>query len=196
MKKTLLIFSAVLLFSSFGSAQIIAKGNVLVDAYYGFPNLWTSVLKAAYAGSPTAVGIKIGTFGPVGGRVEYLLSDKVGLGLDFQTANSSVSWTDSTIYNYKVSANRIRFCPRINVHFGNSENLDLYGAFGIGYKNSTLKFTSNDPNFGENSGNISLTPVTWRMAIGIRYFFTKNIGAGLEMGLGGVLATAGLALKF
>lgn len=136
MKRLLLIFSFAF-FSAFGFSQAVEQGNVLIDGYYGFPNLWTSVLKTAYASSSTATGITIGTFGPVGGRFEYLLSDKVGLGLDVHTATSSVTWTDG-IYSYKVSANRLRFCPRINVHFGSSDNLDLYGAFGVGYKNTNL----------------------------------------------------------
>ena len=56
--------------------------------------------------------------------------------------------------------------------------------------------TTSDPDYDDESVNIDFTPVTWRAAIGIRYFFTDNIGAGLEMGLGGVLATAGLSVKF
>jgi len=197
MKKLFIVLAitAGVFASNQSKSQAVEQGKMLIDVYYGFPNLWTSVLKSAYADSPTAAGIKIGTLGPIGGRFEYLLSDKIGLGIDVQTASSSVSWTDST-YNYKVSANRLRFCPRINVHFGSNDKLDFYGAFGIGYKTSNLKFTSNDPGFNEASGSISLTPITWRMAIGIRYFFTDNIGAGLEMGFGGVLATAGLAVKF
>ncbi len=202
MKKFYLIMVLAFLGSTFNfsaKAQVVEEGTVLIDGYYGFPNLWTAVLKAAYAENPGAYGVGIGTFGPVGGRLEFMLSDKVGLGIDIHSATSSVSWSDSssaTNYTYKVSANRLRICPRINVHFGSSDKLDFYGAFGIGYKNTNLKFTTTDPNYVEDKASISLAPVTWRAAIGIRYFFTDNIGAGLEMGLGGVLATGGLAIKF
>lgn len=204
MKKfiVLLAFAACFFNIKTAKCQAVEEGNIIIDAYYGWPNLWTSVLKSAYANDPGAYGVKVGTFGPVGGRFEYLLSDKVGLGIDVHSATSSVEWTEKDIatgtitYNYKISANRLRICPRFNLHFGSSDKLDLYAAFGIGYKNTNMKFTSNDPTFNEDSGSITLIPVTWRAAMGIRYFFSPNIGAGLEMGLGGVLATGGLAIKF
>ena len=195
MKKLFIALAIVagIFVSNHSKSQAIEQGKILIDGYYGFPNMWTSVLKAAYTES-NSTGIKIGSFGPIGGRFEYLLSDKIGIGIDVHTATSSVSWTDS-IYDYKVSANRLRFCPRINMHFGSSDKLDFYGVFGIGYKTSKFKFSSNDPLFTEDTGLISWSPLTWRAGIGIRYFFTDNIGAGMEMGFGGVLVTAGLAIK-
>lgn len=199
MKQIFTLVFAFLLFANISpvKAQVVEEGNVIIDAYYGWPNLWTSVLKDIVR--PNDNSASVGTFGPVGGRVEYMLSDKIGLGMDVHSATSSVSW-DSTwtggSYTYKVSVNRLRVCPRIHIHFSQNENLDFYGGFGIGYRNSNVKVSTTDPNYGEESVSVTLVPVTWRAAIGLRYFFTENIGAGLEMGLGGVLATGGLTIKF
>jgi opacity protein-like surface antigen len=195
----LLFISVCFLGTTQVKSQSIEKGKIIIDAYYGWPNMWTSFLKTTL--DPAGTNIKVGSLGPFGGRLEFLLSDKVGIGIDIHSATSSVSWnaTDSLSsvnYDYKVSVNRLRICPRINYHFNSNENLDFYGAFGIGYKNSNVKVTTSDPDYNENSFSITMTPVTWRAAIGIRYFFTENIGANLEMGLGGVLATGGISFKF
>ena len=204
MKKTMTLsffaiaFCIANLFSTAAKAQAVEEGNIIIDAYYGFPNLWSSLLKTAYAEATEEYKVK--SMGPIGGRVEYLLSDKIGLGIDIHTANSSVEWTDniSSPTTYKVSYSRLRICPRINIHFSNNDKLDFYSAFGIGYRTSRFKFTSTpvDPDFENSTVDFNTIPVTWRAALGLRYFFTKNLGASLEMGLGGVLATAGISAKF
>lgn len=73
------------------AAQGVKKGNVLVDAYYGFPNLYTTVFKTAYANSGSEEGLKIGGVGPLGVRAEYMVADKIGVGLDIGYNNSKVS---------------------------------------------------------------------------------------------------------
>lgn len=199
MKKLCLFFCLGLFAFSYQPAQsqCIEEGKFILDAYWGWPNMWTTVLKDIVR--PNDNRASVGSFGPMGGRFEYLLSDKVGLGADVHSATSSVSW-DSTwasgSYDYKVSVTRLRICPRVFYHFNSNENLDFYGTFGIGYRNTNVKVATNDPQYGTDKVSVTLAPITWRAAIGLRYFFTENIGASMEMGLGGVLATGGISLKF
>jgi outer membrane protein W len=202
MRKIFFVIIAVIAVNFYSSnkanAQCIEQGNVIVDASYGFPNLYTSILKAAYENSGTTQsGFKIGTMGPIGLQGEYLLSDKIGIGLCFTYANSSVEWTETatTTYNYKVSVPRIRVLPTFNFHFATSDALDPYFILGVGYSSWSLKYESNDPTF--TGGSISSSvPVAWRSAIGLRYFFTDNIGARLEFGIGGALVLGGVSFKF
>lgn len=188
------------LFATTTKAQSIEEGNIIIDGYYGFPNLWGTVLETSF-NSLGVTNTKTQNFGPIGGRLEYLLSDKIGIGVDVHTASTTIKFNDNssgTLYSYQATATRFRVCPRINIHFNSNDKLDMYGAFGIGYKNTNIKSSStpDDPSWNTNSLSISITPVTWRAAFGLRYFFSENIGAGLEMGLGGVLATAGLTVRF
>lgn len=194
----LLFISVCFLGTTQVKSQAVEEGNVLIDAYYGFPNLATAALKTLYANGSQVLDLKIGGLGPLGGRVEYMLADKIGLGLEVNYANSYVEWGEDSLnlrYTYKVSAPRMRILPRFNFHFSSSESLDAYFAIGAGYYNIKYKFESNDPNYSPASEE-GLIPFTARVAVGMRYFFTENIGLGAEFGLGGPLVTFGAAIKF
>ena len=192
MKKQLLIILAITAFSCSISlntkAQLIQKGKMIVDVYYGYPNLFTAAMKTAYNNSITE-SVKVSGIGPIGGKFEYLLSDKIGLALNINYANSSVKGSgvgsdNVTVYNYKVTIPRFRVFPIINVHYATSEQLDPYFLVGAGYGNFTTKLESNDPNFTEESVS-GLGHFSMRVGTGLRYFFTDNIGAHLEFGIGG-----------
>jgi len=186
---------------------ILQKGNIIVDAYYGFPNLWTVILKAGYLdGSETSSSW--GSSGPLGVKVEYMISNKMGVGLDINYATSWVQWTEAksiydsntgnyvdVLYNYKVNVPRIGIMPRFYYHFLNHKNFEMYGSAAIGYRSTSFNYTSNNPDPSWES-DLTTIPIGYRMAVGGRFFFTKNIGLNFECGIGGALITAGLAGKF
>jgi hypothetical protein len=186
-----------------GKDGILQKGNIIIDAYYGFPNLWTTVLKAAYLpGDETSSSW--GSSGPFGIKAEYMISNKMGIGLDINYASSWVQWTETgNVYNastglytdgtYKVTVPRVGIMPRFYYHFLNHKHFEMYGSAAIGYKSTAFKYTSNDPTWAEN--DMSVIPLGYRMALGGRLFFTDNIGLNFEFGIGGALLTAGLAVK-
>lgn len=185
-------------------SQAVDAGNILIDAYYGFPNLFTSALKTTYANSGSVEDVNIGGIGPVGGRFEYMVSEKIGIGLEINYTDSYVEYTDlgtDTLgnpyrYEYKVSVPRLRIMPRFNFHFGSSDVFDGYFAVAAGYNNTQYKFESNDPDFGDESIT-GLVPVAFRLAVGGRYFFTDAVGIHMELGLGGgALINGGLSFKF
>lgn len=215
MKKSIIFLFAVCFFAfanistvNKANAQAVEQGSVIIDGFYGWPNLTTGILQSFYADGTFTENVKVGSIGPLGGRFEYLLSDNLGIGVDFIYAMSSVSWTEdieeynwdndtyyTTTYNYEVSNQRIRIVPNLKYHFSQSDNVDFYGVFGIGYKSSTLNFTSDDLDWNHSVG-ISLSPVAFRMAVGTRFFFTPNIGMNMELGIGSALATGGISVKF
>ena len=83
MKKTLLIIATLLSGFAFDSnlnAQTVSKGNVIIDPYYGGPNFGSVVLNLLKS---VESEIKLTGIGPAGGRMEYLLADNFGLGVDF-----------------------------------------------------------------------------------------------------------------
>ena len=47
-----------------------------------------------------------------------------------------------------------------------------------------------------NAGFSNLFPISYRGAIGVRYFFSPNFGLNLEAGFGGPIIQAGLTGKF
>jgi len=57
--------------------------------------------------------------------------------------------------------------------------------------------TPNDPNNSDVVVNGAFVPVTMRLAIGTKIYFTPNVGAHIEMGaFGGGLLQFGLSAKF
>ena len=182
------------------NAQALEQGNVIIDAYYGFPNLYSTVFKTLYESS-NSTGLTLGSQGPLGIRAEYLITDKVGFGIDLGMNSSSISYSEADIntniiYDYKFSTRKIGAIFTFNYHFVENDKLDAYFVVGGGYGNRNFKFTSTDPNYIEESVE-SLIPISYKIGGGMRYFFTENIGANLALGLGqGGLANVGVSAKF
>jgi opacity protein-like surface antigen len=189
-------------------AQAVEEENIVIEAYYGFPNLYTSVFKAAYANSGGELDLNAGGIGPFGVRFEYLVTDKVGLGLDFGLTGSSISFNelgtvynpttgnyDNILYNYDFSTRKIGALFCFNYHFLDNDEFDLYSTVGVGYSKRNFDFTSTDPSYEPMSVS-SVIPVGFKAGLGMRYFFTDNIGANLNLGFGiGGLLNAGLSVK-
>jgi len=203
MKKLILPLLALtmMLATTKTNAQALEQGNVIIDAYYGFPNLYSAIFKAAYESS-NSTGLTLGSQGPLGIRAEYLITDKVGFGIDLGMNSSSISYSEADInnsniiYDYKFKTSKIGAIFTVNYHFVENDKLDAYFVLGGGYGNRTFKFTSTDPNYSEESVE-SVIPISYKIGVGMRYFFTENIGANLALGLGqGGLVNAGISAKF
>lgn len=208
-KMLLIAFTAIAATANNASAQVIEEGNIIIDAYYGFPNLYSAVFRTAYANGTLSTNVNVGGFGPVGVRGEYLLTDKFGLGidigmnqttLDFQEAtqvyNETTDEYETRVYDYNYSTQKIGVMVTFNYHFIENDNLDFYGMLGAGYGNRSFTFDSTNPD-NTNVSIKSAIPVASRLGVGLRYFFTENIGANLGLGFGqGGLINAGLSLKF
>jgi len=184
------------------SAQAVEEGNVLVDVYYGFPNLFTSFFKTTYANSGSEIDVKIKGLGPIGLRGEYLVSDKIGVGLDIGFNNTKLTYSelnssDNKTYDYILKTQKIGAMVTFNYHFlESSDNLDAYFMVGAGYGGRSYDFSSTDPNYSKQTIK-GVIPVASRIGVGMRYFFTDNIGANLAIGFGqGGLINGGLSFKF
>ncbi len=206
MKKLLLtcITSILLVVNSF--SQSVGTGTILVDGYYGYGTL-TSLLFKVIADANGISGGTYSNFGPVGARVEYMVSETFGVGFEANYTKSSASFKDvrsvynnftnsyqDVVYNYTLSNTRIRFMPRINLHFGQSDKFDGFFAVAAGYKGGDWRVSSNDPDFvASTASNI---PLAFRMGLGGRYFLTEDFNLNMELGLsGGALLHFGVGVK-
>ncbi|MBU6343286.1 MAG: outer membrane beta-barrel protein, partial [Bacteroidetes bacterium] len=152
-------------------------------------------------------------------RVEYMISDKTGIGADvnYEVSGYSFKFDDYTYdangnyltdingdplitqYTTKYAAKKLRAMFRLNYHFVQSEKVDMYSGFGAGYKSVNRSVETNPKNdyFEDANASGALIPVTLRVAIGAKIYFTQNIGAHVELGaFGGGLLQAGLSVKF
>ena len=212
MRKLLFIFiGAMALSTSNVSAQALEQGNVSIDVYYGFPNLYASIFTALYSDGSEA-NLSSGGIGPVGIRGEYMVADKFGIGVDVAFSNAQVGYDyESTVlnpstniyepvtYRDEFQTSKISAILTFNYHFLDSDKVDFYAMAGAGYKNRNFKLTSTDPAFDEAAANVSVTliPVAIRIGLGVRYFFTDNLGINVQLGFGhSAIINGGLALKF
>jgi hypothetical protein len=166
----------------------------VADAYYGFFTLSGTLINALGAGS----GANTVILGPIGLRGEYMVSNVVGVGGDLQFNHYSISWSERTIfgtYSYATKWTRIRIMGRMAFHFAVSSTIDPYVAVSAGLRIENFSVETNDPDGYDAAGVGGVGPAV-RFALGMRYFFTPNIGAFAELGVfGGGLFHIGVSIK-
>ena len=196
MKKLLLILTIIAGTSFSASAQSpVMKGNILIDAGIGWPTgnvLWNDDgndwQNYKVNGGPFAFG----------GRLEYMVADGFGIGLDGNYVTTGYNYdsyfnnTDSLV-NSDLTTKRMRIMLRMNKHIVQNDLVDAYIGAGVGYRYVNRVSTG----FIEVEQDGALVPVAFRLAFGARFFFTENLGAHVELGAwGGAPLQMGLSLKF
>lgn len=214
MKKILTIIGTVFLTVSSLNAQTpVEKGNFIIDPYIGFPQ--SNSTRTEPDGSSN-YKLNGGLFS-YGGRFEYMLDDKFGIGIDGNYvksgANYDITNTDTlysvnsgmydsivtTTYNWDYTAKKTRIMVRLNYHFVQNDRVDAYVGFGAGYKAVSRVWTIEDPDGTSDDAeqDKALIPVAVRVSIGTRVYFTDNIGAMIELGAGGgAIIQFGVSAKF
>lgn len=215
MKKIFTILALVFVGNSFAQTQV-EQGNFIIDVYGGIPNWANSLLYNQYDGTNTSVSnYKVnGSMLSYGGRFEYLLADNFGVGVDanYEVSGFNYDYLNSVYdetsgnyydvpYNYDYRAKKLRVMARLNYHFVQNDRLDVYAGFAGGYKNVSREAyeLNKATNIRTDASNLpkALIPVSMRLAIGTRIYFTDNIGAMVELGaFGGGLVQFGLSAKF
>jgi len=114
----------------------------------------------------------------------------VGLAAGYQNFDFSIddySFTNDAgseiIESVSANYSRLNVALRPLFHYANNGELDLYSGFRVGYLNRSLNSDSTDEtlDLGLIEGGKFAFGVT---AFGLRYYFTDNIGAGLEINIG------------
>jgi opacity protein-like surface antigen len=191
------------------SAQVVEQGSIIIDGYYGFPNFTKIFFKGEYASSGTELDLTVEGLGPLGIRGEYILYEKFGLGFDIAYNNTKLNYNEisevfnsttgnyeDVSYSYDFRTKKIGVIVCFNYHFLDNEKFDVFGTVGMGYARRFFDFSSSDPNFADPE-IYKLSPFGSKIGLGMRYFFTRNIGANLQFGLGqGGLINIGISAKF
>ena len=107
----------------------VKKGNIIIDPWYGLGSL------NLFPESDTLENFKSLYLGPMGVCGEYMVTDEIGVGIDFIYNRQGFSSSDPNnidgmgnlvTYNYKFKAERTRIHLRFNYHFAKDENFDAY----------------------------------------------------------------------
>ena len=213
MKKIFTFFALALAIgtSTNSLAQANSQGNFIFDAYYGFPNLGASIYKNFENDQGTS-SFKASGVGPMGLRAEYMVADRFGLGIDviYNSNTATYIQTDTTqigssgqyyttTNSYERTMQRLRVQARFNIHFNvDNPSFDWYFGLGAGTNNRVRTVYRNGAEIEDDwdLGNLVAFPVSMRVCLGARYYFTENIGLNAEIGLGGPVLSAGASFRF
>jgi predicted porin len=185
---------AMLVFATTVQAQSFEKGKIIITGGYGFGNLSKAILKAYQ----DETGYKATSLGPIFGKVEYAVSDKVGIGVNVAhvgvSASYEVSDGDGGTNTEKFKWNNTSVLARLNLHFAKSEKLDAYWGAGLGYRFGSWKWESET---SENTEEFPfVNPFGFETTIGVRYYFIKNLGVYAEAGIAKAPIQFGLSAAF
>ncbi|MBI3133248.1 MAG: outer membrane beta-barrel protein [Bacteroidetes bacterium] len=205
MKKLFMMvaLSAVTLGINHSATAQVEQGSIIIDPYYGFPNFGKKIADTFVSDSTSDV--KVTGIGPCGLRGEYLISDNFGVGFDFiyNSVGAKADYTEidgagvSHNYTDDVNMQRFRVQARMNYHFVQTDAVDAYVGFGAGTNIRRYTYDSTNPDFTEPDATTgALIPVSIRIALGTRFYFTDNIGLNAELGLGGPVLSGGISIKF
>lgn len=195
-----IIFALFLsLFCLSGQAQGLFRGNVLLNAYAGYPNFMRFNMNLSES-IPQGVDAQYLGLSPSGFRFMYMASDDVSVGLDLIYGMASVRYTKTDTlffngqWNYETTSRFVhkqRFRPqfRIDMHLGAMDpNLDQYIGLAVGGNMRSRRVYQNDILVDSSPNDIDLViPVSFRACYGFRYFVGYNFAIGGEIGLGGPL---------
>ncbi|MBN8702918.1 MAG: hypothetical protein J0M08_07625 [Bacteroidetes bacterium] len=176
------------------------KGDIVVTggASFSLVGLLANLAKESVntSGSSASISVTPGMNVMLDYGVAKVFS--LGVAASYQSLTSKYSdyYDDNGYYfvgNFKTTISRTNIGVRPLFHFGGtSENLDMYAGGRISY---TLWSVTGD-NTGEFINQFNSRP-TFQALVGMRYFFTQNIGFNLEGAIGSpYYAMMGLNLKF
>ncbi|PWH87170.1 outer membrane beta-barrel protein [Brumimicrobium oceani] len=179
------------------NAQVLSKGDFLFDAYIGSPKIYELSNRNAIKRFEREDGyMKFSGFQAIGIRSEYMINNRVGLGLDASYSDykvSTLSFGEPKQTEYQTLAGMVTF----NYHFlKNSKKFDLHGILGIGAAIRTSTEITYIPRYQEND-NIFNHNLAVKLGLGARYFITDKIGVNLSVGYGeGPFLNGGISIKF
>lgn len=179
------------------NAQVLSKGDFLFDAYIGTPKIYELTNRNAIKRFEREDGyMKFSGFQALGVRSEYMISNRIGLGLDASYSNfkvSTLSFGDAKQTDYQTLAGMVTF----NYHFlKRSEKFDLHGILGLGAAIRTSTEITYLPRY-QRDENVLNHNLAVKLGLGARYFITDKIGLNLSVGYGeGPFINGGISIKF
>ena len=172
------------------------KGTVVATVGYGFPDLYRTSLRIAYNAYSST---KVSGVGPIilkgdYGIVKFKWGHSVGAGIVLGYSSTNVKYTYSTsrwyggsgwnnyTYNQTDKYKTITVGARGTYHFFTKEKFDCYASVGLGFNINTYNQISDDPDGALRTSYKSRSGLYQAVTVGIRYYFTKNIGVYSELG--------------
>jgi hypothetical protein len=184
-------------YSHKGSDQVFEKNKSYVTVGYGYPNFASLVFRNLVS-APAGATLNSSFFGPAYLKYERGIREKLGISFNLAYASGSVSYTEQAgFYTYREqgSYNTFSFNVKPTYHFYTNSNIDAYVGAGTGLRFIASEYSYSGGGSSDYSSDVAIT-MGFDATVGIRYMFTRNIGAYTELGFAKSLLQSGLTLKF
>jgi len=203
-----ILFSLILsLFCMAGQAQGLYRGNVILNAYAGYPNFLRLTMPTLES-IPDNVSPNYSGLAPSGLRFMYMATDDVSIGVDLMYGSSKATYTrtDSIFFNgnwdvqsttHLIQKQRFRPQFRVDFHLGSTDpSFDQYIGLAFGGNLRAREVWIDNVLVDQNPNDANLViPVSFRACYGFRYFIDYNFSVGAELGLGGPLMQFALSYR-
>ncbi len=194
-----LFFTVFMLSFNSVNAQIYPQGSVNFSVGYGAVSYEYLLLKVF---TNDIKNLNTSISGPLYLKGEYAVADNFTLGLNVNYTNITGSFSlDSASLVGKYAGNiglrSTSIIGRANytIPFAEDRAGFMIGA-GLGYRGLTANYTDSDPRTPVDGGISIPLPITGEFTIGLRYYFTENIGAYVETGITRSLIQGGITARF
>jgi opacity protein-like surface antigen len=186
-----------------GQDRCWRKGNHVISAGYGFPNIVSS-LSNRY--SNMGQDFKVGSVGPFFLNYEYAVNNLIGIAASGTWLKGHVSWTDrygdplrtpdTAGVRYQAAAGTVK----VNFHFLRREQFELYAGLGLGYSVITGEsyLYDHNPDISKlKVSNARFTPLVPDLGIGARLYFVPFAGIFAQVGYSNMaIVQSGIQVKF
>ncbi len=117
----------------------------------------------------------------LGGGASYQI-----MGIRYKNYEYTDSNGETQTQNFKTSVNRLNISVRALLHYGNSNQFDMYSGLRVGVTNWDINTNASIPNFDKTRDFKfnGTKPSTQLILFGFRGYFTDNLGANLELAVG------------
>jgi hypothetical protein len=197
--KKIIFLSAFMCSFSLLQAQIYPKGSVNFSAGYGAITFDGILLRIF---SDDLENIQTQKTGPLFFKGEYAIVDNLTLGVNVNFSNLTGSFTMDSIqyvgnYSGTLGIRSTSILGRVNYTFPFADDR---GGFmiggGLGYRGFRVSYEDNNPQTPLDRGFSIPAPFTFEGTLGVKYYFTPNIGAYVEAGVTRSILQGGLTVRF
>jgi opacity protein-like surface antigen len=198
MKKSLFFFLFILFFNSL-QAQIYPKGSVNFSAGYGVVTYGNIALKLL---SSEVKNLKSTLTGPIYLKGEYAVADNFTIGLNINYSKTSGTFTLDSLnvigkYSGTLGLSSTSAILRANytIPFAEDKAGFMIGV-GMGYRGFRSSYSDNKPETPLDGGISIPIPFTGELTLGLKYYFTENMGVYVETGITRSLFQGGITARF
>jgi hypothetical protein len=179
-----------------GSELAFQKGTVAIDLGAGFPLLATGYEMDI---PPVFIGFEYGLWS--GTSWAFGLGAYGGYTSSIQDPFAAFSgMPGSEAPDIKFKNKNLLIGAKASLHYNFSSKFELYMSLILGYRDVSMETIGKDAEGATAEGfpgmNLAVSGVFPSGVVGIKYYFTDNIGFFLEGGYGVSLVGGGLSLKF